>query len=247
MNIDVFDKVIVITGSSRGIGRALAIKFAQEGASVVINYVSNYEEARELFDYINTFNNRCIMFRADVSDENDVRKLYDETIKNFGTVDILINNAGICNDNYIQFMTYDQWNSVIGTNLSSVFLCSRIFSKAMIKKRKGKIINIASVKGRLGSEGQCNYSASKAGMIGFTKSLAKEVGGFNISVNAVCPGFIVTDLNRTNENKKRIAKEMSALSTNGGLNDLVNFVLFLSSDNLSGVSGQVFQLDSRIK
>ncbi len=246
MNNELSNKVVVVTGSSRGIGRELIIKLALEGASVVINYKDNYEKALKLFRYVNNFNKKCLLVQADVSKEDEVKRLYKETIEKFNSVDVLINNAGICSDNYIQFMSLEQWDEVINTNLRSVFLCSRIFSKAMIKRRHGKIINVSSIKGLLGSEGQCNYSASKAGVVGLTKSLAKELGAFNISVNAICPGFIVTDLNRESSNKARIAQEMSVLNVNNSLNDLLNFVVYMSSEKLKGVSGQVFSLDSRI-
>ena len=149
MNNELSNKVVVVTGSSRGIGRELIIKLALEGASVVINYKDNYEKALKLFRYVNNFNKKCLLVQADVSKEDEVKRLYKETIEKFNSVDVLINNAGICSDNYIQFMSLEQWDEVINTNLRSVFLCSRIFSKAMIKRRHGKIINVSSIKGLL--------------------------------------------------------------------------------------------------
>lgn len=169
-----------------------------------------------------------------------------DVIKEYGKIDVLINNAGLCSDNFIQFMSYDQWDRVIKNSLYGVFLCSRIFSKCLIKNGGGKIINIASLKGQLGSEGQCNYSAAKAGVIGLTKALAKEFGPYNISVNAVCPGFAVTDLNKDNENKVMYAMEMSTMTTEYTKSDLSNFIAFLCSDAIKGVSGRIFNLDSRI-
>lgn len=243
---DVSNKVVVITGSSRGLGRSMAIAFAREGAKVVINFLENHEKAHELLEYIKSFNNECILVCADVTKERDVKRLYETTISRFGKVDVLINNVGINSDNYLAFMQLEQWNNVINTNLNSVYLCSRFFSMEMIRRKSGKIINVASLKGQLGSEGQCNYSASKAGVIAFTKSLAKELGDFNISVNAVCPGFIITDLNKNNLNKKKIAEEMSVLETGNSLKDLENFIIFLASDCINGVSGQTFNVDSRI-
>lgn len=246
MIVDVRDKVIVITGSSRGIGREMVKRFAQENAKVVINYLNSYEEAFKLYKEIAEYNSNCIMLKADVTKQSEVKVLCKETIKAFGQVDVLINNAGMCSDNLIPMMTENQWKQVIDVNLNSVFLCSRIFAKEMMKKRQGKIINIASLKGQLGSEGQTNYSASKAGVIGFTKALAKELGRFSVSVNAVCPGFIRTDLNRNNKNKVNIAREMSALNEWNGLEDLLNFVVYVTSDKFKHVSGRVMNLDSRI-
>lgn len=246
MNIDLSDKVIVVTGSSRGLGSVMVRYLSLNGAKVIINYKKNREDAEKLFGEISEYNDKCCMIQADVTDEESVKQFYDTVIKKYGKVDVLINNAGACSDSYIQFMKYNQWDSVIKTNLYSTFLCSRVFSKSMIKNGGGKIINIASLKGQIGSEGQCNYSASKAGVIGLTKALAREFGGYNISVNAICPGFIVTDLNKGNKNKVEYATEMSAMSTEHALTDLANFVAYFCSDYVKGISGREFNLDSRI-
>jgi 3-oxoacyl-[acyl-carrier protein] reductase len=247
MNIDVGNKTIVVTGSSRGIGRELVRIFAKDGANVVINYHKNQSQAEDLLMECKSFNPNCIAVRADVTDLKQVEYLCEKSIQAFGQIDVLINNAGLCSDNIISFMTEKQWNDIIATNLNSVFYCSKVFSKEMIKKKSGKIINITSLKGQLGSEGQTNYCASKAGIIGFTKALAKELGKFNISVNAVCPGFIPTDLNRHDDTKKEIAMKKSILSIETTLCDLMNFLLYMSSDLFKGISGQVFNLDSRIQ
>lgn len=246
MDVNLEGKVVVVTGSSRGLGREMVVRFAKENAFVVINYCTNIECALELHDYISRYNSNCIMVQADVTKEKDVQKMYGQVLKRFGKIDVLINNVGKCADNYVQFMNLEQWNEVITTNLTSIYLCSRVFSRKMIANGRGKIINIASLKGQLGSEGQSNYAASKAGVIGLTKSLAKEMGGFGVSVNAICPGFIVTDLNRTNSNKAEIAERMSILKEKRSLEDFLSFVMLLSSDELIGISGQVFNLDSRI-
>lgn len=246
MNVNLKGKVVLVTGSSRGLGREMVIRFAKEKASVVINYCKNEQVARELYAQICEYNSNCLLVRADVTKEQEVQKLYRQAMKKFGKIDVLINNAGKCSDNYVQFMNLEQWNEVLVTNLTSVYLCSRAFSKKMIANRNGKIINIASLKGQLGSEGQCNYAASKAGVIGLTKSLAKEMGTYGVSVNAICPGFIVTDLNRMNSNKAEIAEQMSILRDKRSLEDFLSFVMLLSSDELIGISGQVFNLDSRI-
>ncbi|MEZ3425859.1 MAG: SDR family NAD(P)-dependent oxidoreductase [Lachnospiraceae bacterium] len=246
MSFGLEDKVIVITGASRGLGRALAIGFAKEGAKVVINYCKNKKCAEKLMQVIQAYNDKCMKVYADVTVDADIKKMYQQVIKKYGKIDVLINNAGTNNDDYTNLMSEMQWNDVIKTNLTSVFLCCRYFTKSMIRMKSGRIINVASLKGQLGSEGQANYAASKAGIIGYSKSLAKELGKEGISVNVVCPGYIKTDLNSTNLNKKRIAEEMSAMSIEHGLEDFVNFILFLSSENLRGVSGQVFNIDSRI-
>lgn len=246
MDVSLADKVVVVTGSSRGLGREMVIRLSKENASVVINYCNNKEYAMELYNQIIKYNSNCIAVQADVTKERDVQNLYRLTMKRFGKIDVLINNAGKCDDNYVQFMSLAQWNEVLTTNLTSIYLCSRVFSKRMIANGKGKIINIASLKGQLGSEGQCNYAASKAGVIGLTKSLAKEMGTYGISVNAICPGFIVTDLNRMNRNKAQIAERMSILRDKRSLEDFLSFVMMLCSDKLIGISGQVFNLDSRI-
>lgn len=246
MNIDLSGKVIVVTGSSRGLGKEMVKSFAEEGASVIINYNNGGDSALALCEEIKNKNSNCLVVQADVTKEKDVSKLYHRVIDEFGKVDVLINNAGKCNDNYVQFMSLEQWNEVLTTNLTSMYLCSRVFSKNMIANGGGKIINISSLKGQLGSEGQCNYAASKAGVIGLTKSLAKEMGMYGVSVNAICPGFIVTDLNRLNSNKAEIAKKMSILREQSSLQDFLTFVIMLSSDLLQGISGQVFNLDSRI-
>lgn len=246
MNVNISNKVVVITGSSRGIGREMAKGFAQEHAKVVINYLNSYDEALKLYKEINENNKNCIMVKADITKQEDVKQLCKKTIDAFGCIDVLVNNAGICSDNLTPLMTELQWRKVIDLNLNSVFLCSRIFAKEMMKRKEGKIVNIASFKGQVGSEGQANYSASKAGIIGFTKALAKELGRFNISVNAVCPGFIVTDLNKHNTMKRVIAEEMSVLGVGDNLMNLLNFIIYISSGKFNAVSGQVFNIDSRI-
>jgi len=246
MIVSVVDKVVVITGSSKGIGRALATAFAKERAKVIINYLNSEDSAKQLYNEIIAYNSNCLLVKSDVTQQRDVNKLYNDTINTFGKVDVLINNAGICNDNPIQLMTEEQWTKVINVNLLGPYLCSRTFSKTMIQQKSGKIINIASLKGQDGCAGQVNYSASKSGLIGFTKALAKELGKFNISVNAVCPGFIVTDLNRHNEDKKKIAESKSLLSLDTALNDLLSFLVYMTSDMFMGISGRIFNVDSRI-
>lgn len=245
MNIDISGKVVVITGASKGIGAALALAFAKEQAYVVMNYYHSEKEAIELFNKIRKENKNCLLVKGDITNPKDVSNLYKNTIDRFGKVDVLINNAGICDDNLVQMMTLKQWNRVIETNLTGTFLCSREFSKAMIHQKYGKIINIASLKGQEGCVGQANYSASKAGVIGLTKTLAKELGKYNIAVNAVCPGFIKTDLNSINASKEMIAKKRNLFDIKDNLQDLKKFILYLSTNNIKGVSGRIFNIDSR--
>lgn len=246
MEINLHDKVILVTGSSRGIGRAMVVRCAYEGAAVVVNYHENRQAAEEVCKLLESHHSKYLLVKADVTKESDVVRLHKETLQQFGRIDVLINNAGKCDDDYIQFMSLSRWQEIINVNLTSAYLCSRVVSRSMIAERKGKIINIASLKGQLGSEGQCNYAASKAGIIGLTKSLAKEMGSFDVAVNAVCPGYITTDLNRGNTNKMEIAERMSTLGYKGALDDFLSFVVLLCSDEISGISGQAFNLDSRI-
>lgn len=246
MNVDISNKVIVITGASKGIGKELAYHFSKEGANVVINYNSSRVDAKSIIDDICNWNLKCMIYKADMRNYHEVRDFYKAVLDKYKRVDVLINNAGICDDALIQMMTKDKWNNVIETNLTGTFYCCREFSKIMIKQNSGKIINIASLKGEEGCVGQVNYSASKAGIIGLTKSLAKELGKFNISVNAICPNFILTDLNKNNLKKKKTAISRNALKFNCGLEDLKSFVTLLSSNKLMGVSGRIFNLDSRI-
>ena len=246
MLIDISNKVVVITGASKGIGRSLAKKFAEEKAKIVINYYHSERDAYELYNEIIQFNKQCLLIKADVTNATDVKRFYHETIKCFDHIDVLINNAGICDDNPIHLMPYEQWERVINVNLSGPFICSKEFSKAMLQQKKGKIINIASLKGQEGCAGQVNYSSSKAGLIGFTKALAKELGQYNIAVNAVCPGFIVTDLNRHDIKKQCIAMQRSILPHKDQLSNLINFIVFMASDLFDGASGQIYNIDSRI-
>lgn len=246
MEINVTNKVVVITGASKGLGAELARMYAKLKAKVVINYNNSYKDAKMLYDEITVYNNNILILKADLTKKDEVIHLYNETISTFGTIDVLINNAGTCSDNLIPMMTEKQWRDVLDINLTGLFLCCRFFSKEMIKRKNGKIINIASLKGQLGSEGQVNYSASKAGVIGFTKALAKELGMYGISVNAVCPGYIKTDLNSKSNNKNKIAHSMSTHPIEFSLHDFLNFMTFISSDLIKSVNGRVFNIDSRI-
>ena len=240
MDISLKGKTVLITGATRGIGKFLAYKFAKEQAQVIVNFKKSIDIASAFIQELKLFNKNCIAVQADVSNQTDIKNLRDTVIKRFGNIDALINNAGVSIDKPIPFMKLEEWNNVIDTNLKGVFLTSRIFCLDMIKERKGKIINISSLLGQIGKEGLSNYSASKAGIIGFTKSMAKEMAKFNICVNAVCPGCIKTDLNKT-------AKETVSKKENmKRIEELVNFIIYLSSDLCTNINGQVFNIDSRI-
>lgn len=247
MLIDISEKVVLVTGASRGIGARLALELAKEGAYVVINYNKSKEQAENLLKKISRFNDNCICIQADITSQNDVRRMKREILKRYRKIDVLINNAGINSDGLCSMLSYDRWQNVIQTNLTGLYLCTKYFGKTMISQRQGKIINIASLKGEIGSEGQSNYSASKAGMIGFTKAVAKEYGAFGISVNAICPGYIKTELNETNIRKYDAAQAMSVLPISDCMGDLVNFIIYIISDKMSCVSGRVFNIDARIK
>ena len=246
MNVKINNKVIVITGASKGIGSNLAIAMAKEGACVIINYFHSENKAKHLYRLINNFNNNCMIYKSDVSNLKDVRKMNAAILNKYGKIDVLINNAGICSDNTINSMTLSQWNNVIKTNLTGTFICCKELSKSMQKNKCGKIFNIASLKGQVASSNQANYSASKSGIITLTQTLAKEFAEYNVMSNAICPGFISTDLNKDNINKIKLASESSLLNIDYSLNDLISFLIFACSDHFKGISGQVFNLDSRL-
>ncbi|MGL6341171.1 MAG: 3-oxoacyl-ACP reductase family protein, partial [Waterburya sp.] len=188
------DKVAVITGASRGIGKAAALALATQGAKVVVNYARSSEAAEAIAQEINTAGGEAIALQADVSQNAEVDNLIKQTLDKFGRIDILVNNAGITKDTLLLRMKPEQWQAVIDLNLTGVFLCTKAVSKTMLKQRSGRIINIASVAGQMGNPGQANYSAAKAGVIGFTKTVAKELANRGVTVNAVAPGFIETDM-----------------------------------------------------
>lgn len=238
------DRVAVVTGSSRGLGRAIAVKLASLGAKVVVNYHSNKEAADETLSLIQGVGGEAFAIRADVSLFDEAQTLIQTAIDRFGRLDILVNNAGTTRDTLLVRMSEKDWDIVIDTNLKSVFNCCRAAQRTMLKQRYGRIINITSIAGLAGNAGQTNYSASKAGMIGFTKSLAKEVGSRSITVNAVAPGYIPTDLSATIP-PDLLAKgiEMMPLGRPGTPEDIANAVAFLASDEANYVTGQVLAVD----
>lgn len=188
------DKVAIVTGGSRGIGRATALALASEGANLVVNYASSSAAAEEVVTEIQAMGSQAIAVKADVSQEEDANALIKAATDTWGRVDVLVNNAGITRDTLLMRMKPADWQAVINLNLTGVFLCTRAVTKLMLKQKSGRIINIASVAGQMGNPGQANYSAAKAGVIGFSKTVAKELASRGITVNAVAPGFIATDM-----------------------------------------------------
>ncbi|MER3494690.1 MAG: beta-ketoacyl-ACP reductase [Mastigocladus sp. ERB_26_2] len=235
-------KVAIVTGASRGIGRAIARELAKFGASVVVNYASSSQAADELVSEITQAGGSAIALAADVSKEEQVDALINAAIEKFNRVDILVNNAGITRDTLLLRMKLEDWQAVINLNLNGVFLCTRAASKIMLKQRSGRIINITSVAGLMGNPGQANYSAAKAGVIGFTKTVAKELASRGITVNAVAPGFIATDMT-SNLDAEGILKYIP-LGRYGQPEDIAGMVRFLAADPAAGyITGQVFNVD----
>ena len=237
-------KCAVITGASRGIGKCIATKFAKEGANVVINYRNNEEEALKVKQELEDLGSQVLVVKADVSELEQAENLIKEAKKEFGRVDILVNNAGITKDNLIIRMKEEDFDSVIKTNLKGAFNCLKAVTPIMLKQKYGKIVNMASVVGVIGNPGQVNYCASKAGLIGMTKSLAKEIGSRNITVNAIAPGFIDTDMTKilSDDQKKKILSQIP-LNKFGNVEDIANVALFLGSENSNYITGQVIHVD----
>lgn len=236
------EKVVIVTGASRGIGRAIALELAELGANIVVNYASSSNAAEEVVDTITKAGGSAIALQADVSQIDQVEALVNTVMKKFNRVDILVNNAGITRDTLLLRMKPEDWQAVIDLNLTGVFLCTRAVSKIMLKQRSGRIINITSVAGQMGNPGQANYSAAKAGVIGFTKTIAKEFASRGITVNAVAPGFIATDM--TNDiNAEEIIKYIP-LARYGQPEEVAGMVRFLAADSAAAyITGQVFNVD----
>jgi len=233
-------KTAIVTGAARGIGRAIALAFAREGADVAITDLRLEENAFETEKLIKSLGVKCKVYASDASNFADTEKVVEEIIKDFGTVDILVNNAGITMDTLLLRMTEQQWDAVISVNLKSVFNFTKAVQRIMIKKLGGSIINMSSVVGVGGNAGQANYSASKAGMIGFTKSIAMELGSRNVRCNAVAPGFIITEMtNKLPEEVKKLWEEKIPLKRGGTPEEVAKVALFLASDLSSYVTGQV--------
>ena len=242
MHVD--NKVALITGASRGIGRATALELAKAGAKIVINYAGNAAAAQEVLKAIQDMGGQAIAVQANIAVAAEVDDLIQKTVTAFGSIDILVNNAGITRDALLMRMKEADWDAVLDTNLKGVFLCTKAVSKLMLKQRSGRIINMTSVVGLTGNASQANYAAAKAGVVGFTKSMAKELGSRGITVNAVAPGFIATDM--TEVLPDSVKEQMTStipLGRPGTPSDVAKAVLFLCSDAAAYITGQTLNVD----
>lgn len=238
------NKVALITGGTRGIGKEIAYTLAEENYDIIINYRTENEELMKLKKEIEQKRVRCLLLKGDVSNFEDCKKLVEEAINRINHIDVLVNNAGITKDMLLMRMKPEDFNEVLNVNLIGTFNMTKNVINYMMKKRKGRIINVSSVVGISGNAGQTNYAASKAGIIGFTKSLAKEVASRNILVNAIAPGFIQTDMtNILKENVKDEIEKTIPLKRMGTAKDVANVVKFLVSEDSSYITGQVIQVD----
>ncbi|XP_021759330.1 3-oxoacyl-[acyl-carrier-protein] reductase 4-like [Chenopodium quinoa] len=237
--------VVVVTGASRGIGRAVALTLGKAGCKVLVNYARSSKEAEEVSKEIESYGGQALTFGGDVSKEEDVESMIKTAVDAWGTVDVLVNNAGITRDGLLMRMKKSQWQDVIDLNLTGVFLCTQAASKVMMKKRKGRIINVASVVGLMGNAGQANYSAAKAGVIGFTKSVAKEYASRNIKVNAIAPGFIASDMTaKLGDDIEKKILENIPLGRYGQPEEVAGLVEFLAlNPAASYITGQVLTID----
>ena len=237
-------KCAVITGASRGIGREIALKYAKEGANIVLNYRNSETEALQLKEELDKLGSNTLIIKANVSNFEEAERLIKEAKELFGRGDILVNNAGITKDNLIMRMKEEDFDSVIDVNLKGAFNCLKAVTPIMIRQKEGKIINMSSVVGVIGNAGQVNYCASKAGLIGMTKSLAREIGGKNINVNAIAPGFIDTDMTKVlSEDQKKNIMSQVPLKRLGQADDIANLALFLASEQSNYITGQVIHVD----
>ncbi|MEH7203652.1 3-oxoacyl-[acyl-carrier-protein] reductase [Bacillus safensis] len=238
------NKTAVVTGASRGIGRSIAIDLAKSGANVVVNYSGNEAKANEVVDEIKALGQQAFTVKADVSNAEEVQAMMKQAIDTFGSIDILVNNAGITKDNLLMRMKENEWDDVININLKGVFNCTKAVTRQMMKQRSGRIINLASVVGVCGNPGQANYVAAKAGVIGLTKTTAKELATRHITVNAVAPGFISTDMtDKLDENVQTEMLKQIPLSRFGAPEDISNVVVFLASEGAGYITGQTIQVD----
>jgi len=236
-------KTVVVTGGSKGIGRAICLAFAKSGTRVFFNYSSDNDAARETENLVKDAGGFAVGIKADVTLEDDVKAFFDKVLEETGRIDILINNAGITRDGLIVRMKTKDWDDVLDINLKGTFLCARIASKAMLKQRSGRIINLSSVVGAVGNPGQVNYVASKAGIIGLTKSLAKELASRNITVNAVAPGYVETEMTASLAEKARDAMiAQIPLGRAGNPEDVASVVAFLASEKAAYITGQVIHI-----
>jgi 3-oxoacyl-[acyl-carrier protein] reductase len=237
-------KSVLVTGGSRGIGKEVAIQYAEHGYHVIVNYISDQTDVEGLKREFNEKGIESLIVKADVSKEEEVEFLVKQAIEKFEKIDVLVNNAGITRDNLLMRMTKEEFDKVIEINLKGTFLVTKAVSKYMMKKREGSIINLSSVVGVAGNAGQCNYSASKAGIIGFTKSIAKELASRNIRANAVAPGFIATDMTSVlSDAVKENINNQIPLKRMGTAKEVAELIYFLGSEKSSYITGQVINVD----
>jgi 3-oxoacyl-[acyl-carrier protein] reductase len=245
--VEFHERVVVVTGGSKGIGRAISLAFCQRGAVVIANYASDKDAVQQLRKETESLPGTLVPHQADVTAFQQVSAMMEDVASRHGRIDILVNSVGLMRDNLLMLMSNEDWEQVLVTNLTSMFYCCRAALRKMIPQRKGKIINIASVSGILGAAGQANYAASKGGMISFTKSLARELGQFNIQVNAVAPGLIETDwLARIPQEKVEAILKQTALGRIGRPEEVAHAVLFLASEGSDYVTGQTLVVDGGI-
>ena len=242
--MDLANKVAIVTGSGRGIGQAIALKLAEVGATVVINDIGEATYVDSVVKEIKAMNRESLAVLADVSSSSDVGRLVEETMATYGRIDILVNNAGITRDQLLLRMSDEDWEKVINVNLKSVFLCTRAVLRHMVKQRWGRIINITSIVGIVGNAGQANYASAKAGIIGFTRTMAKEVASRSITVNAIAPGFIDTGMTQQlQDDWKRELQKRIPLGYLGTPRDVAEAVAFLASEEARYITGQVLNVD----
>ncbi len=237
-------KTAIVTGASRGIGRKIALELGKEGYNVVVNYAGNKEKAEEVVSEIKSFGVEAFAFQANVSEQDEVKAMIKETTSQFGTIDVLVNNAGITRDNLLMRMKQDEWDDVINTNLKGVFNCVQAVTRPMLKQKSGRIINLSSVVGSLGNAGQVNYVATKSGVEGMTRTFARELASRGITCNAVAPGFIVSDMtNQLSDELKEQMKSQIPLARFGEDSDIAHTVAFLASDKASYITGQTIHVN----
>ena len=241
------NQVAIVTGGTKGIGRAISLVFAQEGAEVIANFSKDISLAEDLMDEAKSRGLKIRLFKADVTQFDQVKEMVEETFAQYGRIDILVNNVGLIRDNFLMLMSDEDWDSLIKTNLTSLFHCCKAVIRKMIPERRGKIINISSISGILGTAGQTNYAATKGGVISFTKSLARELGPFNIHVNAVAPGLIESEVvSKMPKEKVETIIKSSSLGRMGKPEEVAKVVLFLASDDSNYITGQTIVVDGGI-
>lgn len=237
-------KTAIVTGASRGIGRKIVLELGKEGYNVVVNYAGNKEKAEEVVSEIKSFGVEAFAFQANVSEQDEVKAMIKETTSQFGTIDVLVNNAGITRDNLLMRMKQDEWDDVINTNLKGVFNCVQAVTRPMLKQKSGRIINLSSVVGSLGNAGQVNYVATKSGVEGMTRTFARELASRGITCNAVAPGFIVSDMtDQLSDELKEQMKSQIPLARFGEDSDIAHTVAFLASDKASYITGQTIHVN----